>query len=57
MNMTDESGLGLAVQWIQQAPVSAFEDNCPLRPVRKGRKSLRWMSELRVPQKRSEAYV
>ena len=42
MNMRDEAGLGLAICWMQQAPISAFEDNCPLRPIRKGRKSLRW---------------
>jgi len=42
MSMKDEVGLGLAICWIQQALVSAFEDNCPLRPIRKGRKSLRW---------------
>jgi hypothetical protein len=42
MNMKDETGLGLAVHWVQQA----YEDNCPLRPVKKGRKSLRWTSEI-----------
>ena len=46
MNMKDEAGLGLAVHWVQQALISTYEDNCPLRPVRKGRKSLRWTSEL-----------
>jgi hypothetical protein len=46
MNMKDEAGLGVAVQWIQQTLISAYEDNCPLRPVRKGRKSLRWTSGL-----------
>jgi hypothetical protein len=46
MNMKDEAGLGLAVHWIQQALISACEDKCLLRPVRKGRKSLRWTSEL-----------
>jgi hypothetical protein len=30
MSMKDEAGLGLATHWIQQALVSAFEDNCPL---------------------------
>ena len=42
MNMKEEAGLELAVHWIQQVLISAYEDNCPLRPVRKGRKSLRW---------------
>jgi hypothetical protein len=37
MNMKDETGLGLAVQWVQQALISAYEDNCPLRHVKKGR--------------------
>jgi hypothetical protein len=42
MSMRDEAGLGLAVHWIQQALISAYEGNCPLRPARKGKKSLRW---------------
>jgi acetyl esterase/lipase len=46
MSMKDEAGLGLAVHWVQQALISPFEANCPLRPVKKGRKSLRWTSEL-----------
>ena len=46
MNMKDEAGLGLAVHWVQQALISAYEDKCPLRPVRKGKKSLKWTSEL-----------
>ena len=45
-NMKDEAGLGLVVHWVQQALINTYEDNCPLRPVRKGRKSLRWTSEL-----------
>jgi hypothetical protein len=44
--VNDEAGLGLAVLWIQQALVSAYGDNCPLRPVTTGRKSLRWTMEL-----------
>jgi hypothetical protein len=44
----DEHGLGLAIRWIQQALISAFEENCPLRPVRKGRKSRRWTVELQL---------
>jgi len=44
MNIEEESGLGLAVHWIQEALISAYEDNCPLRPIRRGRKSLRWTS-------------
>jgi len=37
MNMKDEGGLGLSVHWIQQGLITAYEDNCPLRPVRRGR--------------------
>jgi len=48
MSMKDEEGLGFAIKWIQEALISAFEDNCPLRPIRKGRKSLRWTSELEL---------
>jgi hypothetical protein len=47
MNMKDVAGLGLAINWIR-ALVSAFEDNCPLRPIRKGRESLRWTRELEL---------
>ena len=46
LNMEDETGLGLAVQWIQQVLVTAYEENCPYRPSKKGRKSLRWTPEL-----------
>ena len=46
MSMKDEAGLGLAIHWIHQALLSAYEDNCPLRPIRNGTKSLRWTSEL-----------
>jgi hypothetical protein len=45
MGMRDETGLGLAVHWVQQALISAY-DNCPLRPIRKGKKSLGWTLEL-----------
>jgi hypothetical protein len=41
MNMKDEAGFGLAVHWVQQALISACEDNCPLRPVQTGRQSLK----------------
>jgi hypothetical protein len=46
MSMRDEAGLGLAVHWVQQVLTSAYKDNCPLRPARKGKKSLRWTPEL-----------
>jgi len=35
--MKDEAGLGLAVHCVQQALISAYEDNCTLRPVKTGR--------------------
>ena len=46
MNTEDEAGVGLAVHWIQLALISAYEDNCSLRQVRRGRKCLRWTLEL-----------
>jgi len=46
MSMEDKAGLGLAVHWIEQALITVYEDNCPLRPAKKGRKSLKWTSEL-----------
>ena len=43
MAMRDEARIGLAIQWVQQALITTYEDNCPLRPVRK---SLKWTSEI-----------
>jgi hypothetical protein len=39
--MKDEAGLGVAIDWVQQALVSAYEDNGPLKPVKTSRQSLR----------------
>jgi hypothetical protein len=38
--------LGLAIHWVQQALISAYEDNCPLKPVKTSKQSLKWTSEL-----------
>jgi len=46
MSMEDKAGLWLAVHWIQQALITTYEDNCPLRPAKNGRKSLKWTLEL-----------
>jgi hypothetical protein len=46
MNMKNEAGLGLAIHWAQQALIAAYEVNCPLRPVKTGRQSLKWILEL-----------
>jgi hypothetical protein len=46
MNMKDGAGLGLAVHWVKQSLISAYENNCLLRPVKKGRKYLSWTSPL-----------
>jgi hypothetical protein len=46
MDLKNEAGLGLAIHWVQQALISAYEDNCPLRPVKTGRQSLKWTVEL-----------
>jgi hypothetical protein len=42
----DEAGLGLAIHWVQQALTTAYEGDCPLRPVKTGRCSLKWTVEL-----------
>jgi hypothetical protein len=39
MDMKSEAGLGLAIRWVQQALVLAYEDNCPLN-------LLRWVGKL-----------
>jgi len=36
MNIKDEAGLGLAIDRVQQDLISAYEDNCPLRPLKTG---------------------
>jgi len=46
LRMEDETGLGLAIQLIQQSLVFAYEENCLLRFIKNGRKSLRWTSEI-----------
>jgi hypothetical protein len=51
MNMKDEAGLGLAIHWVQQALISASEDNHPLKPVKTGRQSLKWTMELESPRR------
>jgi len=51
MNMEDKAGLGIAVHWIQQALITTYEDNCPLRPAKKERKSLKWTSEFESLQR------
>ena len=51
MNMRNEAGLGLEICWMQEALISAFEDICPLRPIRKGKKSLRWNRDLELLRK------
>jgi hypothetical protein len=44
--MKSEAGLGIAIHWVQQALVLAYENNWPLRPVKIGRQSLKLMTEL-----------
>jgi hypothetical protein len=46
MDMKSEAGLGFAIHWVQQALVLAYENNCPLRPVKIGRQFLKWTTEL-----------
>jgi hypothetical protein len=52
MNIGNEAEQGLAMHWVKHALITAYEDNCPLRPVKTGRSSLKWTAEL--PEKRSE---
>jgi hypothetical protein len=52
MDMKSEAGLGLVIHWVQQAPVLPYENNCPLRPVKIGRQSLKWTTELKSLRRR-----
>jgi hypothetical protein len=47
MNIENEAGLGLAMHWVQHALITAYEDNCLLRPVKTGKCSLKRTAELR----------
>jgi hypothetical protein len=40
MYVKDEDGLGLALLFVQQAVLSAHEDNSPLKSVKTGKHSL-----------------
>jgi hypothetical protein len=44
--MKDLFSLGLTIIWDHQSLISAFKDDCPLRSVTTGRRSLKWKSEL-----------
>jgi hypothetical protein len=44
--MKDEAGGGLAILLHQQALILAYEDNCPLKPAKKGKHSLKLTTEL-----------
>ena len=46
MDMKSEAGLGLAVHWVQQALFLAYKNNCLLKPVKAGRQTLKWTTEL-----------
>jgi len=43
--MKFEAGFGLEIDWVHQAFISAYEGNCPLKPLTTGRQSLRWTVE------------
>jgi hypothetical protein len=45
MDMKIVAGMGLAIHWVQKALVLTYENNCPLRPVKMGRQSLKWTTE------------
>jgi hypothetical protein len=46
MDMKSEAGLGVAIHWSQQALIVAYENNCPLKPIKKGRQSRKCTTEL-----------
>jgi hypothetical protein len=46
----DEAGLGLALNWVQHALVTAYENICPVRLVKPTNTSLRWNARLGLSQ-------
>jgi hypothetical protein len=49
--------IGLAVTWVQQVLIWVYKDNCPLRPVKVGRHSLKWTSKLESLRKEESYWV
>ena len=45
--MKDEVGLRLAILFVQQALISSYEHNCPLKLVRTGKHDLKWTHEFK----------
>jgi hypothetical protein len=43
----DEVRLGFALNWLQHALITAYENNCPFRLVRPARNSPRWTARLK----------
>jgi hypothetical protein len=54
MYMKDEAGLGLAVHWLQQALITAYEDNCPPQIHKDWEEISEMDSETGVSQKRGQ---
>jgi hypothetical protein len=48
----DKAGLGLALNWVQHALVTAYENNCPVRLVKPANTSLRWNARLESQEER-----
>jgi hypothetical protein len=46
MDFKHEAGLGLIISYVQEALLTAYEDNSPLKIGRKGKCSLWWTSDL-----------
>jgi hypothetical protein len=42
----DKVGLGLALNWVQHAQITVYENNCPVRLVKPASTSLRWTARL-----------
>ena len=55
--MKSEPGLGLAVHWVQKDLVLAYENNCPLKPVKAGRQTLKWTKELESLRKKLDGFL
>jgi hypothetical protein len=51
MNMRDEDGLRHPILSVQQALISAYEKNCPLKPARTGKHGLKWTYEFKCLRK------
>jgi hypothetical protein len=52
----DEAGMGLALQWLQHALITVYENNCPMWLLKSARNSLKWTARLESLRRRVKRF-